>query len=91
MASTRGVEQILKVAVKHISEIFECQAAALMPDEKGQMHLAVGDAAIFHKDILKELGKAQWVYQKGRMAGWGTQNLPESQFSMYRCRRPMPS
>jgi two-component system sensor histidine kinase KdpD len=79
LASTRGVEQIIKVAVKHISEIFQCQAAALMPDETGQVRLAQGDEAIFDKDILKELGIAQWTYQNGQMTGWGTQNLPESQ------------
>ncbi len=78
LATVRGVEQILKVAVKHISEIFGCQAAALMPDDRGQVHLAAGDANVFQKDILKELGIAQWAYQNGQMAGWGTQNLPES-------------
>jgi two-component system sensor histidine kinase KdpD len=75
LASTRGVEQILQVAVKHISEIFECQAAALLPDKKGKVH---GDPAVFHKDIIKELTVAQWAYQNSQMAGWGTQNLPES-------------
>lgn len=79
LASTRGVEQILRAAVKHLAEIFDCQAAALLPDEKGQVHVAAGDVAVFQKDILKELGVAQWVYQKGQLAGWGTQNLPESQ------------
>jgi two-component system sensor histidine kinase KdpD len=79
LASTRGVDRILPVAVKHLSEIFECQAAALLPDDKGQVHVAAGGAAVFHKDILKELGIAQWAYQNGQMAGWGTQNLPESQ------------
>jgi two-component system sensor histidine kinase KdpD len=78
LAGTRGVDRILQVAVKHISEIFECQAAALLPDEKGQVHMATGDPAVFHKDILKEVGVAQRAYQNGRMAGWGTQNQPES-------------
>jgi two-component system sensor histidine kinase KdpD len=79
LASTRGVEQIIKVAAKHISEIFACQAAALLPDETGQVRLAPEDAAIIDKDILKELGIAQWAYEHGQITGWGTQNLPESQ------------
>jgi two-component system sensor histidine kinase KdpD len=78
LASTRGAEQILQVAVKHISEIFECQTAALLPDTKGKVHVVAGDPAVFHKDIIKELTVAQWAYQNGKMAGWGTQNLPES-------------
>jgi two-component system sensor histidine kinase KdpD len=79
LASTRGVTQIIKVAVKHISEIFACQAAALLPDEAGQVRLSPEDAVLFDKDILKELGIAQWAYQKGQMTGWGTPNLPDSQ------------
>jgi two-component system sensor histidine kinase KdpD len=79
LASTRGVEQIIKVAAKHISEIFACQAAALLPDETGQVRLAPEDTAIIDKDILKELGIAQWAYEHGQITGWGTQNLPESQ------------
>jgi two-component system sensor histidine kinase KdpD len=78
LASTRGVDQIIKVAVKHISEIFACQAAALLPDETGQVRLAPGDAAFFDRDLLKGLGIAQWAYQNGQMTGWGTPNLPES-------------
>jgi two-component system sensor histidine kinase KdpD len=78
LASTRGMEQILQVAVKHISEIFNCQAAALLPDEKGQVHLVAGDPVVFQKDIIRELGVAQWSFQSGQTAGWGTQNLPES-------------
>ena len=75
LASTRGVEKILQVAVQHISEIFQCQVVALLPDETERLHVAAGDiASIFHKDIIKELGVAQWTYQAGQMAGWGTQN-----------------
>jgi two-component system, OmpR family, sensor histidine kinase KdpD len=79
LASTRGMEEILKVAVKHISAIFACHAAALLPDDKGQVHLTAGNLTVFPRDILKELGVATWVYQNGKMAGWGTQNLPESE------------
>ena len=75
LASTRGVEKILQVAVKHISEIFECQVVALLPDDQGKLRPAAGDlSAVFHKDILKELGVAQRAYESGQMAGWGTQN-----------------
>jgi two-component system sensor histidine kinase KdpD len=79
LASTRGVENVLQVSVKHFSEIFQCQVVALLPDEKDKLHLAAGDlASVFYKDILKELGVAQWTYSSGKMAGWGTQTTPES-------------
>ena len=79
LAATRGVENILQVAVKHISEIFQCRAVALLPDEKAKLHLAAGDlSSVFQKDIIKELGVAQGAYDAGQMAGWGTQTMPDS-------------
>jgi two-component system, OmpR family, sensor histidine kinase KdpD len=75
LAGTRGEEKILQVAVQKISEIFQCQAVALLPDETGRLQVTAGDiASVIHKDIIKELGVAQWAYQAGQMAGWGTQN-----------------
>jgi two-component system sensor histidine kinase KdpD len=76
LASTRGFDQILQVAVQHISEILECQVLALLPDKKGVVHVAAGDQTIFTKAIRKELSVAQWAYNAGQMAGWGTQTLP---------------
>ena len=79
LAGTRGVDEILQAAVKQISEIFECQAVALLPDEKGKLRAAAGDlSAVFQKDVVKEMGVAQWAYETGGMAGWGTQNHPDS-------------
>ncbi|MGO8762210.1 MAG: DUF4118 domain-containing protein [Desulfobaccales bacterium] len=79
LAGSRGVEKILQVAVQHISEILGCQVVALLPDDKGRLHVAAGDiASVFHKDIIKELGVAQWTYQAGQMAGWGTQSMQDS-------------
>jgi two-component system sensor histidine kinase KdpD len=76
LASTRGFDNILRVAVKHISEILESQILALLPDEKGVVRAAAGDETIVSKDIRKELSVAQWTYNAGQMAGWGTQTLP---------------
>jgi len=80
LAGTRGVENILQVAVKHISEIFGCQAVALLPEAKERLHIAAGEiSTVFHKDIVKELNVAQWAYEAGEMAGWGTQNLSDTE------------
>jgi two-component system sensor histidine kinase KdpD len=79
LASTRGVEKILKVAVKNFAEIFECRVAALLPDAHGRLHAAPEAlAAVIHQDIIKELGVAQEAYDHGKMAGWGTQTSPDS-------------
>jgi len=79
LASTRGVENVLQVSVKHFSEIFQCRVVALLPEDNDKLHVAAGDlASVFRKDIIKELGVAQWTYQTGQMAGWGTQTRPDS-------------
>jgi two-component system, OmpR family, sensor histidine kinase KdpD len=75
LAGTRGMEKILQVAVQHFGEIFQCQVVALLPDAPGRLHVVAGDmASVFHKDIVKELSVAEWTYQTGDLAGWGTQN-----------------
>lgn len=74
LASTRGVEKILQVAVQHIAAIFQCQAVALLPDKTQQLHVAAGETdAVFHEHILKEMSTAQQTYDHGQIAGWGIQ------------------
>ena len=81
LASTRGVENILQVAVKQLWEIFECQVVALLPEENGKLHPVAGDfSEVFQKDTEKELSVAQWTFRTGQMAGWGTQTSPDSPF-----------
>lgn len=81
LATTRGVENILQVAVKQLWEIFECQVLALLPEENGKLHPVVGDlSAVFEKDMIKEFSVAQWAFRTGQMAGWGTKTSPDSPF-----------
>jgi len=75
LAGSRGVEKILQVAVQHISAIFQCEVVALLPDETRRLHAVAGDMdSVFHQHILKEMSVAQWAYETGQIAGWGTQN-----------------
>ena len=77
LATTRGVEQILTVAVRQFWEIFECQVVALLPEENGNLHPVAGDlSGVFQK----ELKVAQWTYRTGQLAGWGTRTSSESTF-----------
>jgi two-component system, OmpR family, sensor histidine kinase KdpD len=79
LAGTRGLENILQVAIEWFSEIFQCQTVALLPDEKGKLHVAAGEiSSVLRQDIIKELGVAQEAFQTGRMAGWSTQTRPDS-------------
>ena len=81
LAGTRGVENILRVSVKHFSEIFQCEVVALLPDGNGKLRSAAGDlASVFHQDVLKELGLVQRAYDEGQMGGWETKTSPDLPF-----------
>jgi two-component system sensor histidine kinase KdpD len=81
LATTRGIENIVQVALKQIGEIFECQVAALLPGEDGRLSPVVSDLSVVsEKDKIKELNVAKWTFRTGQMAGWGTKTSPESSF-----------
>ena len=79
LASVRGVEKILQVAVQHFSEIFKGQVVVLLPGEKGKLKVAAGDvSSVFEKDLAKELDIARSAYDAGQMVGWGTKTSPKT-------------
>jgi len=77
LASTRGLENILKIAVQYIAEVFDSKVAIFLPDEKGNLHMAAGDAgAVFEKNIIKEMKNARSAFDVGKTIGWGAENSP---------------
>jgi two-component system sensor histidine kinase KdpD len=67
LVSSRGIENILAVALQYISGIFDCRVLALLPDEKGKLHIISGDpAAVFEKDIMKKMEIAKSAFDAGR-------------------------
>ncbi|MCP5420885.1 MAG: sensor histidine kinase KdpD [Gammaproteobacteria bacterium] len=75
LASSRGTDNLLQIAVSHIGEVFGSQVVALLPDAHGRLLVRAGYRAEFTMDA-KEQSVAQWVYDLGQMAGMGTQTLP---------------
>jgi two-component system sensor histidine kinase KdpD len=75
LASTRGVDELLRVAVRHVAEVFRCQVAVLLPDGAGRPLPRPGVRAQFEVDG-SELAVSQWVYQHREPAGLGTATLP---------------
>lgn len=69
---------ILKTAVNHISEAFQCEAMVLIPDEHKQLEIKekLGET-IFDS---KEYAVAHWVYKNGTFAGKGTDTLSVSKW-----------
>ena len=80
LASTRGVEKILEVAVRYISEIFDGEVLAMLPDEKRKLRVAAGDvSSVIQSDVVNHMGVARSAYETGQMAGWGTGSSPATE------------
>jgi two-component system sensor histidine kinase KdpD len=75
LAATRGEENILRIAVKHVAEVFEAQAVVLLPDATGRI-VYPGSEGIAQSCHGSDLSVAQWVFDHGHMAGQGTDTLP---------------
>jgi two-component system sensor histidine kinase KdpD len=75
LAATRGEGNLVRIAVKHVAEVFEAQAVVLLPDKTGIIVYPKneGTAQSCHGS---DLSVAQWVYDHGHMAGQGTDTLP---------------
>jgi two-component system sensor histidine kinase KdpD len=75
LAATRGEENMVRIAVKHVAEVFEAQAVVLRPNETGRIVYPKGEGAA-QSCHGSDLSVAQWVYDHGQMAGQGTDTLP---------------
>jgi len=78
LAATRGQEAMARVAVRHVSEVFESQVVVLLPGPDGRIRYPRGESipGSLHG---ADLAIAQWVKDHGEPAGLGTHTLPGSQ------------
>ncbi|MHB1947515.1 MAG: ATP-binding protein [Gammaproteobacteria bacterium] len=76
LASTRGINKLLAIAVRYISENFDSEVMVLLLDNN---RLAIR-ARYRSTQLLsaKELSIAQWVFDLGQPAGLGTDTLSSS-------------
>ncbi|MGC2167193.1 MAG: sensor histidine kinase KdpD [Gallionella sp.] len=75
LAATRGEENILRIAVKHVAEVFEAQAVILLPNETRRI-VYPASKGVTQSCHGSDLNVAQWVYDHAQMAGQGTDTLP---------------
>jgi two-component system sensor histidine kinase KdpD len=87
LASTRGLEQLLGVAVRHINAVFESQVVILLPCGNGSLQ-AWGESSGWSRGLAREQvfglsaaeqGVAQWVFDHKEQAGLGTNTLPSAE------------
>src|SRR5215472_1547650 len=75
LAVTRDIDNMASVAVRHVAEVFQCQAVVLLPTVDGKLRYPQEpplESSFRHAD----LAVAQWVADHGRPAGLGTDTLP---------------
>ena len=69
-------EQVIEISDKHIEASFHAKAVILLPDEHDHLHEpSAGEAA---GSPVVDPAIAQWVYDNGKPAGFGTDTLPGS-------------
>ena len=75
LAATRGISGMARVAVRHVAEVFQCHAVVLLPDLEGKLGYP-RDRPLEQSFRAADLAVAQWVADRGRQAGLGTDTLP---------------
>jgi two-component system sensor histidine kinase KdpD len=79
------VEQVVRISDESIQRTFRASAALLLPDAGGRL-LATGPAA--GAGLTVEIGTAQWAFDRGQPAGFGTDTLPGSEVLYIPLRAP---
>jgi two-component system sensor histidine kinase KdpD len=78
LAGTRGQEAMARVAVRHVSEVFDSQVVILLPGPGGRLRHPRGDS-ISGSLHGADLAVAEWVHGHGEPAGNGTHTLPAAE------------
>ena len=75
LAATRSLEDLARIAVKHVAETFVSHAVILVPEANGRLRHPTSESIV---GALRNanLSAAQWVYEHGVAAGLGTDTLP---------------
>ncbi len=76
-ASAGETYEVVRVAGRHLAEVFESQVAIFLPHRDGKLKAAFSGDAPFALEP-KELSVAQWCLDHAERAGLGTATLPGS-------------
>ena len=78
------VEQVVKISDESIQRTFRANAALLLPDASGRLIATMSNTA----GLAVEIGTAQWAFDRGQPAGFGTDTLPGSEVLYIPLRAP---
>jgi two-component system sensor histidine kinase KdpD len=75
LASVDDAEDMVRIAVKHVAQVFDSQTVILLPDRERRVRHPRGEASSASLRAA-DLPVAQWVLDHGEPAGLGTDTLP---------------
>jgi len=76
LAATQDVNEIADAVARHSGNAFDAQVAVLLPDANKHVEVRGGLAINSFRPDEKDRGVAQWVFDHGEKAGFGTSTLP---------------
>ena len=79
------IDQVVKISDESIERTFRASAALLLPNAAGRLSAASARA---DSPLNVDIGIAQWAFDKGRPAGFGTDTLPGSEVLYVPLRAP---
>jgi two-component system, OmpR family, sensor histidine kinase KdpD len=78
LTGTLGIHQLVAVAEEQLSEIFGGEVVIFLPNDQQTLRPTLPYRRAF-AESPNEVAVASWVYQRGRLAGVGTDTLPNAQ------------
>ena len=84
LSGAMQIDHVVTISTECIERTFRATATLLLPDESNQLKAQTKDLAALPVD----LGIAQWAFDKGRPAGFGTDTLPGSEILYLPLRAP---
>jgi two-component system sensor histidine kinase KdpD len=79
------IDQVVSISDASIERTFRASAALLLPNAAGQLAMASSRTDMA---LNVDIGIAQWAFDKGQPAGFGTDTLPGSEFLYIPLRAP---
>src|ERR1700677_3687406 len=79
------IDQVVRISDESIERTFRASAALLLPNAAGQL---AATSARTDSALAVDIGIAQWAFDKGRPAGFGTDTLPGTEVLYIPLRAP---
>jgi two-component system sensor histidine kinase KdpD len=79
------IEQVVKISDESIERTFRASAALLLPNSAGQLAVTSPRG---NSGLAVDIGIAQWAFDRGQPAGFGTDTLPGSEVLYVPLRAP---